>query len=240
MDALTAEILFPAATGAVVVVASAVGYRIYRVSGNTAVLWLSIGLVFVAVQSFLEAYINYRIDVIEGFYGSREHFALDALRGFFIVLWAFAQVLILSEMAGIEARWIYYGFPLLILVAGTVFTVAVNLIAEVPDPRNKLLVSSIGRVLGILVPVSLLLGSYIYYAIARPTGSRGATILAAAFLLHAVTLPFYSVAKSLGVATLGLWYALGGIIPAAAALYGFRALAAEATPEEAEALEEEE
>lgn len=234
MAILAAEILFPAATGVVVVLASMVGYRIYRVSGNTAVLWLSVGLVFVAIQSFLEAYINYRIDAIDGFYGSREHFALDALRGFFIVLWAFAQTLILAEMSGVETRWIYYGFPMLILVAGTVFTVAANLIAEAPDPSNKLLVSSVGRVLGILVPVSLLLGSYIYSAIARPTGSRGATILAAAFLLHAVTLPFYSIAKSLGVATLGLWYALGGIIPAAAALYGFRALAAEASPGGAE------
>lgn len=222
------EVLFPAATGLILVAASGLGYRIYRVSGNTAVLWLAVGLLFVAVQSFLEAFIEFRIFSVEGFYGSREHLALDAVRGFFIVLWAFAQVLILLEMAGIAVGWVYYGLPLLVLVAGTVFTVAVNFVADIPDADNRLLVSSIGRVLGILVPVSLLLGAFIIAALARPTGSRGAMVIGAAFLLHAFTLPLYSLAKGLGPATLGLWYAFGGVVPALAALYGFRQLAQEA------------
>ncbi len=222
------EALFPAVTGVILVAAAGLGYRIYRVSGNTAVLWLAIGLLFVAVQSFLEAYIEFRALGEEGFFGSREHFALDAVRGFFIVLWAFAQVLILMEMAGVAAAWVYYGLPLLVLIAGTVFTVAVNFVADIPDAENRLLVSSIGRVLGILVPVSLLLGAFIIFSLARPTGSRGAAIIGAAFILHAITLPLYSVAKGLGPATLGLWYAFGGVIPALAALYGFRELAREA------------
>jgi hypothetical protein len=225
---LTAEVAYPGLTGLILLPAVAIGYRLYRVSGNVAVLWLSLGLLFVAVQAFMEAYINYLIDTRPGFYGSREHFALDALRGFFIVLWAFAQALILAEMSGVQSRWAYYGLPALILVSGTVYTFAVNLGAEVPDASNKLLISSVGRVLGILVPISLLLGSFIIMAVARPTGSRGAWIIGSAFILHALTLPLYPVAKGIGPVTLGLWYAFGGVIPALAALYGFRELAREA------------
>lgn len=225
------EALFPAVTGLILLAAAGLGYRIYSVSGNTAVLWLALGLLFVAVQSFLEAFIEFRALGEEGFFGSETHFTLDAVRGFFIVLWAFAQVLILMELAGVAAGWVYYGLPLLVLVAGTVFTVAVNFVADIPDAANRLLVSSIGRVLGILVPVSLLLGAFFIAALARPTGSRGAMIIGAAFLLHAFTLPLYSVAKGLGPATLGLWYAVGGVIPALAAVYGFRELAREAAVE---------
>ncbi|MCE4610533.1 MAG: hypothetical protein F7B17_01005 [Desulfurococcales archaeon] len=228
MAIFSPEVVYPSATGVILLASSAIGFRIYRVSGNLAVFWLALGLVFVAAQSFMEAYINYRIDVVEGFYGSRQHYMLDAFRGVLIVLWAFAQALILVDLAGVRERWVYYGLPAVILISGTVYTFAVNLGADIGDPANKILVSSVGRVLGILVPVSLLLGVFIILSIARPTGSRGALVIGVAFILHAVTLPLYSVAKSLGPVTLGLWYAFGGIIPALAALYGFWQLAREA------------
>ncbi len=228
MALLSAEVAYPALTGLILVPASLIGLRIYRSSGNVAVLWLSVGLAFVAVQAFLEAFINYRIDTVEGFYGSRAHYALDAIRGIFIVLWAFAQALILVDMAGVQSRMVYYGLPAIVFLSGTVYTLAVNLGADISDPSNKLLISSVGRVMGILVPTSLLLGVFIIVSIARPTGSRGAMIIGLAFLLHAFTLPLYPVAKGLGPVTLGLWYAVGGVIPALAALYGFRTLAREA------------
>ena len=225
---LPVEVLYPAATGIIVLLASAIGVRIYRMSGNRAVLWLSGGLASVAVQAFLETYINYNIIVDEGFYGSRTHYLLDAVRGSFIILWAFAQTLILVEMAAVQSRWVYYGLPLLILVAGTVFTFDVNMLGVMEDPANKLLVSSVGRVLGILVPTSILLGIFMILEVARPVGSRGAFILGLAFIIHALTLPLYSVAKAQGPVTLGLWYAVGGVIPALMALYGFYTLGKEA------------
>ncbi len=222
-----AEIMFPAATGTLVILASLVGGRVYIVSGNRAIMWLSIGLLFVGVQSLLEGYVNYLIDTTEGFYGSREHYFIDAIRGVFIILWASAQALVLIEMSGAsEQRWIL-SLPIVILIAGSTSTFTINLLSGIEDPAHLLLISSIARVVGILIPMAFILGIFMINAIARPTGSRGALIIGVAFLLHAITLPFYSVAKGAGVATLGLWYAIGGIIPAFGTVYGFYQLVKE-------------
>ncbi len=226
--AVPAEVIYPAFTGVFTLAASLVAYRIYREGGNPAILWLSMGLFFVSIQSFMESYINYLIDSNEAFYGSRTHYILDAVRGVFIILWASMQALILVEIGGVESRWIYYGFPLMLFIAGTVFTLDVNMLSGIEDPAHRLLVSSIGRVMGILVPISLLLGAFMGLAIARPTGSRGAAIIGAAFIVHALTLPFYPIAKGMGVFALGAWYAIGGLIPALMAVYGFYVLGQEA------------
>ncbi len=224
---MSVEIIYPIATGLIILVASTFGIRIYQHSGNRAVAWLAVGLIFVAIQSFMEGFINWRIDVKAAFYGSKEHYILDAIRGIFIILWATAQLLMILELAGIEDKWVYWGVPALITAAGTVFTIDINILSKIPEPSHLLLVSSIGRVLGILIPTSLLLGFYMLVNIARPTGSLGALTISLAFLLHAFTLPTYSIAKGMGPATLGLWYAIGGVIPAFMATLGFHWMAKE-------------
>jgi hypothetical protein len=152
------------------------------------------------------------------------YYLLDAIRGTFIVLWAMAQAGVLLAMAGVTDKWISIGVPLAFFIAGEVYTLVVNLFSRIADPDHRLFVSSAGRVLGVLVPISILLGIYLIIAVARPTGSRGAAIIGIAFILHAVTLPAYSIAKALGPLALGLWYAFGGLIPAALALWGFRTM----------------
>jgi len=221
------EVAFPGITGVLLVMAGAVGLRIYRESGNHAILWLSLGLLFVAVQSLMESYVNYKVLTLEGFYGSDEYYLLDAIRGMFIVLWASAQALVLMEMTGTTERWVYYTFPLLIFISGTIYTFAVNIVSDIDNPANRILVSSIGRVMGILIPMALILGSYMIVGLAQPVGSRGALLIGIAFILHGITLPFYSLAKEAGVLTLGMWYAMGGVIPAALAVYGFIVLTRE-------------
>lgn len=221
------ETMFPGITGILLLIASGIGFRIYKESENLAIMWLSLGLIFVAIQSLMEAYINYLIDTVAGFYGSQRHFLLDAIRGVFIVLWAAMQALVLMEMTGITEKWVYFTFPLLITIAGVVYTFSVNLYSGIEDVQHRILISSIGRVLGILIPMALILGTYMIVGLAQPVGSRGALLIGIGFLLHGITLPFYSFAKEAGVFTLGLWYALGGVIPAALALYGFMVLVRE-------------
>ena len=218
------EAVYPWATGVILLIASGYGFRLYRMSGNPAVFWLATGLIFVALETFSDGYLAYQLDVNPAFLGTMPFYAQDAVRGIFIVLWAMAQAAMLLAIAGVQDRWIALGLPVVILVAGTVYTLTVNLYSGIPDPHHRLLVSSVGRVLGILVPTSILLGVYMLAAIARPTGSRGAALLGIAFLLHAFTLPAYSPAKAAGPVALGLWYAIGGIIPAFVALWGFRVM----------------
>ena len=216
------EVAFPLATGFILLAASAYAAMLYRASGNVAVLWLSMGLVFVALETFTEAYIAHAVATNPAIKFRPEYYFLDAVRGTFIVLWAMAEAGVLLAMAGVQDKWIALGMPVAYFVAGEVYTLVVNLFSKIPDPDHRILVSSAGRVLGVLVPISLLLGIYLILAIARPTGSRGAAAIGTAFILHAVTLPAYSFAKAMGPAALGLWYAVGGIIPAFLALWGFR------------------
>ncbi len=218
------EAIYPWATGVILLIGSAYGFRLYRVSGNPAVFWLALGLVFVALEAFSEGYLNYLLVTKPEVLGTQQFYTMDAVRGIFIVLWAMAQAAMMLSVAGVQDRWIGLGLPLIILIAGTVFTVTVNLYSGIADPHQRLLVSSVGRVAGILIPMSMLLGIYMILAIARPTGSRGAALLGVAFILHALTLPAYSPAKASGPIALGLWYAIGGIIPAFIALWGFRVM----------------
>ncbi len=216
------EVIYPAATGVILIAASAYAARLYRASGNVAVLWLSLGLFFVALESFAEAYIA-SVEELKHI-NPMQYYFLDFIRGTFIVLWAMAQAGVLLAMAGVTDKWIAIGMPVAFFIAGEVYTLVVNMFSGIPSPDHRILISSIARVLGVLVPISLLLGIYLIIAVARPTGSKGAAIIGTAFILHAVTLPTYSFAKATGVWALGLWYAVGGLIPAALALWGFRVM----------------
>lgn len=227
---------FPAITGVILLGASYYGYHIYRSVGSPVVLALAAGLFSVSIQTFLEAFINYRIVSSPEFYGSQAHYLLDAVRGFAIVFWSGAMASILIETIGVESKWVRFGLPGIIIFSGVVFTIAVNMLSGIEPPSQRILISSIGRVIGQLVPLALLVGAYFLREIALPTGSRAASIIGLALILHGVTLPLYSLAKSFGVVTLGLWYAAGGIIPAVAAAYGFRLL----YQEQAEAVAESE
>ncbi|MCE4603883.1 MAG: hypothetical protein F7B20_02815 [Aeropyrum sp.] len=223
MDIIEA-IGLPAITGLILLPASYYGYRTYKSVGNTAVLALAVGLLFVSIQTFMEALINYLIISNPEFYGSNTHYILDAFRGTAIVVWSAAMASIFVETLGVETKWLRIGFPGIVFISGTVFTFSVNLLSGIEVPSQRLLISSIGRVLGQLVPLALMLGAYFVREIALPTGSRAASIIGLVFLLHGITLPLYSLAKSFGIFTLALWYAAGGIIPAVAAAYGFRLL----------------
>ncbi|BAN90325.1 hypothetical protein [Aeropyrum camini] len=218
---------FPLATAAATLAASFYAYTAYRNSGSTAALALSAGLFAVFIQAVLESVINVMVLRSPAFYGSSTHYALDAVRGIAIVFWSAAMASVLIETIGVESRWIRLGLPGIVFVSGTVYTLAVNLLSGIEPPSHRLLVSSIGRVLGQLVPLALLAGAYFTRELALPTGSRAAMLIGLAFIMHGFTLPLYSVAKSLGMVTLGLWYAVGGIMPALLAAYGFRLLTEE-------------
>ncbi len=216
------EVVYPVATGVILVLASAYALKLYQVSGNAAVLWLGLGLLFVALQVFMDGYLAYLVASSPAIKGTTYYYFLDAVRGTFIVLWAMAQSGMMLSMAGVQDRWVYLGLPLVILVAGVVYTFTINMLSGIPEPDHRIKISSIGRVMGLLIPVALLLGIYMLAAVARPTGSRGAAFVGIAFIVHALTLPAYPFAKAAGPAALGLWYGLGGVVPSFLALWGFR------------------
>ncbi len=237
------EIIFPYATGVVLLFAIAVILAIWRRLGVTALLYLALGLLFVAIESFLD---GYEATIVLGYGGWNSVpadkvnglLALDAVRGVFIVLWAAVEFLFAFMIGGQENKKLTYGLPALVAVAGTLQTVYFNFYYNAPDLDTRIFTSSAVRVLVFLVPAALFAGAYILYTLYRETGTRSSLLYGLGFLAHGITLPFYSAAKEAGPAFLGLWYALGGVVPALLAALGSYYLIVESRGEIEEAEEE--
>ena len=233
------EISFPYATGVVLVIASAFVYYVYREVGSKALLYLSIGLLMVAIESFLDGYEASKLLTLAGgdwnslpkkYYSSM--LWIDAIRGFFIVLWAMFEVLFTVEILGVERKSLRVYVPALILIVGFAETLALNF-SHITPLRTRILISSAGRVLGILVPVALIAGAYLL-KVYREIRSNSLLFFSLGFIIHGITLPTYSFAKESGALALGAWYTFGGVIPALLAMIGAYYLLKEARAAEAE------
>lgn len=227
------EISFPYATGIVLIIASAFVYYLYREIGNRALVYLSIGLFMVALESILDGYEASRLlSLANGDWNSlpKSHYTsmlwLDAIRGFFIVLWAMFEVLFTVEILGVEKKSLRVYIPALILIVGFIETVALNF-SGIQPLQKRILVSSAGRVLGILVPVALIAGIYLL-KVYREIRSDSLLFFGLGFFIHGITLPTYSFAKESGALALGAWYTFGGVIPALLAMAGAYKLMSEA------------
>ena len=228
------EVLFPALTGIILLPTSAFVYNVYRETGYRPLLVLALGLLFVAIESFLDSYEASRLLALAG--GNWDKvpkdalnglLALDAVRGVFIVLWASAEVAFTAMVAGTEKKFYTRTLPAIIAVVGIVETFAVNF-SGIEPVHKRILLSSAGRVLGILVPVAIIAGAYLIAKVYREVGSKSVLAWGLGFLSHGLTLPLYPWAKEAGSAALGLWYLFGGIIPAALAGFGAYLLLQEA------------
>ncbi len=220
------QVAFPYATGVILYIASAYVYYVYTKTANRALLVLSLGFIFVGTESVLDGVVQSRLLALAG--GSWDKLPpshlhgmllLDAVRGVFIILWAMAEVLFTVYLAGVENRLYTVYIPALILVAGVAETFALNFSHITPIDR-RILISSAGRVLGILVPVALITGFYILIKLWRPLRSLSLLYFALGFIIHGFTLPAYSIAKEHGAITLGLWYLFGGVVPSLLAAVG--------------------
>ena len=228
------QITFPHATAGILFVASAFVYYVYTRIGNKALVWLSLGLVWVGIESILDGFeASKLIEYAGGSWNDlpQEHISymlnLDAVRGFFIVLWAAFEILFTAEILGVEKRWVKNHLPTSIVVVGIAETLTLNFSSITPLDK-RILLSSAGRVLGILVPVAIITGLYML-KVYKELGSDSLFFFGLGFVLHGITLPTYSLAKEAGSLTLGLWYTFGGILPAFFAVLGALFLLKEAT-----------
>jgi hypothetical protein len=227
--------LFLTGTGGLLIVAAAIGFYVYSRSRFTALFSLSLGLLFVGLQSILDGYIN---DILITSYGGSwdnvpqsdlgRLLALDTVRASFIVAWAGAEASVLIELLGVRDPRIRLGIPAGIWALGTFQSFAMNMLSGVEPVSQRIELSSIVRVYGFLVVIPLIVGFYIIDRMWRETGSRGLLYIGLAFLLHGVSVSLYSFLKGASPATLGIWYIVGGIVPSLVALYGMILLAREA------------
>ena len=242
------EVAFPYATGAILFIAASYIYYVYRETGNRALLIFSLGLIFVGIESVLDGLTQSRLLALAGGDWDKlpkmspgslnSMLVLDAVRGVFIILWAMMEVAFTAELAGAGKTYKVY-VPAAILVVGVTETFALNF-SHIEPLSRRILISSAGRVLAILVPVALIAGFYILLKLWRPLRSLSLLYFALGFILHGFTLPLYSIAKEHGALTLGLWYLFGGVIPSLLAAVGayyllkeFRMAAAPAAEEAA-------
>ena len=244
------EIVFPYLTGIVLFLTVAIILYIYKRVGVPALLVLAIGLLSVALESILD---GYEASLVLGYGGWNKVpqnalpglLALDTVRGIFIVIWAGLEILFVFMLGGVERKSVLYGLPSLVIILGTIQTIVFNYRNE-PNLETRIFISSAVRVLVFLVPAALFAGVYVLYRIYMATGTRSSLLYGIGFITHGLTLPFYSLAKEYGPITLGLWYSLGGVIPALLAAVGSwylekeMAEAVEAAEEEEEAAEESE
>ncbi len=223
------EVIFPYATGAYLLLASLVAFILYKRSGFKPMLIFFIGILAVAIESFLDGYEASRLYALAGgewdaleqsASGSlRSMLLLDAVRGVFILIWAAAEVLFTAELIGTEKKlWKLYA-PAAIIVVGSILTFLINF-SGIEPLSKRILISSAVRVVPILIPVPLIAGTLILAKLWRPTGSRSLLLIGMGFIIHGATLPFYTPAKAAGTLLLGLWYAFGGLIPVTALLLG--------------------
>lgn len=223
---MQAEIVFPYATGGLLIIAVAVILVIWRKLGINALLYLAIGLLFVAIESFLDGYEAGKVLAYGGWNKvpqSSLHalLVLDTVRGIFIVLWAAVEFLFAFLIGGQENKKLVYGIPAIVAIGGTLQTVYFNLYyTGAPDLETRIFVSSAIRVFVFLIPAALFAGGYILYNLYRPLKTKSSLLYGLGFVLHGLTLPTYSAAKEAGPAFLGLWYALGGVVPAFLAALG--------------------
>lgn len=224
-----ADIVFPFATGAYLLVAFALALGLYKRSGFKPTLIFAFGALAVAIESFLDGYEAY---VLTAYNGSWDVFAqsvspsklnyllaIDAIRGLSILVWAAIEVIFTAALAGTTRKLYTTYIPAAIIVLGGIATFAANF-SGIEPLHKRILISSVIRVGIILVPVSIAAGVYILAKLWRPTRARSLALIGAGFILHGVTLPFYTPAKSAGAFALGLWYAIGGIIPVTAFVVG--------------------
>ncbi|MEB3859654.1 MAG: hypothetical protein LRS43_00425, partial [Desulfurococcales archaeon] len=186
--------LFLAGTGGLLIVASLVGFYVYSRSRFTALLSLSLGLLFVGIQSILDGYIN---DVlVTSFAGSWDNvpgneltrlLALDTVRASFIVAWAGAEASVIIELMGVRDPRIRFGVPIGVWALGTFQSFAMNMLSGVEPISQRIELSSIVRVYGFLVVIPLIAGFYIIDRMWRETGSRGLLYIGLAFLIHGVS-----------------------------------------------------
>jgi len=232
---VSVEVLYPAATGVLLLPAAAFVYSVYRSVGFRPLLALAAGLAFVAVESFLDAYEASLLLRYGGWDGVPPEavgllLAVDTVRGVFIVAWAAAALAFTLQTVGAGGRLARLA-PALVAAAGVIETVALNY-SGIEPLSKRILLSSAVRVLGILVPVALASGAYLLARVWRETRSRSVLAWGLAFIVHGLTLPLYPLAKGAGPAALGLWYLFGGVVPAGLAALGallLRREAAEAT-----------
>lgn len=222
---MQAQITFPYTTAIILFVGSAFVYYVYTRVANRALIWLSLGLFWVGIESVLDGFeASKLIEYAGGSWNDlpQQYLSymlnLDAIRGFFIVLWAAFEVLFTADILAVEKKWVKIYLPTAIVVIGIIETIALNF-SSITPLDERILVSSAGRVLGILVPVALITGAYML-KVYRELGSDSLFFFGIGFVLHGLTLPTYSLAKEAGSLTLGLWYTFGGILPAFFAALG--------------------
>ncbi|MCE4625779.1 MAG: hypothetical protein F7C35_07970 [Desulfurococcales archaeon] len=244
--AVAPEIAFPYATGAILLIGIAIIAYIYRKLGNPALLVLMIGLFSVAMESFLDGYEAQQLLP----YGASWNnvpterigymLTIDVIRGIWIIIWAAMEFMFAFMLGGTENKKLLYGLPAAVLIFGTAETVYFDLYygANTLDLETRIFVSSAIRVLVFLVPAALFAGAYILYNLYRELATKSSLLYGLGFIIHGLTLPFYSISKEHGSITLGLWYALGGVIPALLATLGSYYLMKEATEELIEEEEE--
>ncbi len=239
------QVVFPYLTGLILFVAAVYVYLIYSRTANKALLILAAGFVFVGLESVLDGVTQTRLISLAG--GDWDKLpqssvsgmlALDAVRGVFIVLWAAAEAAFGAYLVGTEKKLYTTYIPLAIIVVGVIETFALNY-SSIEPLHKRILISSAGRVLGLLVPVALIVGFYILFKLWMPLRTASALYYALGFIIHGLTLPTYSFAKEKGALTLGLWYFFGGVIPALLAMVGTYYLYQEFKQAAAEAAEAE-
>jgi len=220
------QVAFPYATGVILFIAAAYVYYVYTKTSNKALLILALGFIFVGLESVLDGVTQSKLLALAG--GSWDKIppdklnymlTLDAVRGVFIILWAMMEELFAAYLVGTQKKLYTLYIPILILVVGVSETFALNF-SHIQPLDKRILISSAGRVLGILVPVALIVGFYILLKLWRPLRTLSTLFYGLGFVIHGFTLPAYSPAKELGALTLGLWYLFGGVFPALLAMLG--------------------
>jgi hypothetical protein len=222
------QVAFPYSTGVILFIAAAYVYYVYTKTANRALLIFSLGLVFVGMESVLDGVVQSRLLALAGgdwdklpqlHPGSVKFMlALDAVRGIFIILWAMMEVMFTAELAGASKTYKVY-VPIAILIIGVAETFALNF-SHIEPLGKRILISSAGRVIFILIPVALVAGFYILLKLWMPLRSPSLLYFALGFIIHGFTLPLYSTAKEHGALTLGLWYLFGGVVPSLLAAVG--------------------
>ncbi len=217
------EIIFPYATAIVLYITVPIILAVWRRIGVSALAALALGFLFVGIESTLDGY-EAGLVLSQGGWNSIPAsnlgyvLAVDTIRGIFIILWAGMEILFVFMLAGLSDKRVLYGVPALIIVAGIVETVYFNYRNYYPLDE-RIFISSAVRVLIFLVPTALFAGGYLLYSIYLNVGTKSSLLYGLGFLTHGLTLPFYSMMKENPI-TLGIWYALGGVIPALLAAMG--------------------
>ena len=229
-DTVNVLVIAPYGTALVLVLASMFSVSVSMVTRFRPLLYLGIGLFAVAIQSALDGYLLQEVDARGGWDsvpGNLRSFYLflDAVRGFVIVFWAAIEVVVVLDLLGMEGRTGLLArlIPIAIILFGLLYTTAINF-SSIEPLSKRILISSAGRVFIILIPSALAAGIVVLSRLWKPTGNRGFLALGVAFLLHAITLPFYSLAKESGLITFSLWYLIGGVIPGLVALASLYAI----------------